>query len=93
MSEEGGGIRARFAGADVKDDEQVYETVLVAVGRRPNSEIPGLDHTQVKLDGRGFVVVDAQRRTAIRISMPSAMSPASRCWHTRRRMKGVSPPK
>ncbi len=63
MIEEGNGIRAQLAGAEVKDAEQVYETVLVAVGRRPNSEIPGLNNTQVKLDGRGFVAVDAQRRS------------------------------
>ena len=38
--------------------------MLVAVGRRPNSEIPGLDEHAVKLDARGFIVVDEQRRTA-----------------------------
>jgi dihydrolipoamide dehydrogenase len=42
----------------------VFESVLVAVGRKPNSEIPGLDKTRVQLDARGFVKVDAQRRTA-----------------------------
>ena len=43
---------------------QVFESILVAVGRKPNSEIPGLAHTRVELDARGFVKVDAQRRTA-----------------------------
>jgi dihydrolipoyl dehydrogenase len=38
--------------------------VLVAVGRRPNTGDLGLDQTGVKLDGRGFVAVDARRRTA-----------------------------
>jgi dihydrolipoamide dehydrogenase len=63
MQEVSGGIRAQLSGPEVKDTEQVYETVLVAVGRKPNSDIPGLDRTQVKLDGRGFVTVDAQRRS------------------------------
>jgi dihydrolipoamide dehydrogenase len=38
--------------------------VLVAVGRRPNTERLGLEQTRVKLDGRGFIQVNAQRRTA-----------------------------
>jgi dihydrolipoamide dehydrogenase len=63
MTEEEQGIRARFEGADVKTPEAVYESVLIAVGRKPNHEIPGLDKTRVELDARGFVKVDAQRRT------------------------------
>jgi dihydrolipoamide dehydrogenase len=38
--------------------------VLVAVGRRPNTDGLGLEQTRVKLDGRGFIQVDAQRCTA-----------------------------
>jgi dihydrolipoamide dehydrogenase len=37
--------------------------VLVAVGRRPNSKIPGLERTHVQADQRGFIMVDEQRRT------------------------------
>ena len=44
--------------------EQVYERVLVAVGRRPNSKIPGLETTRVKVDQKGFIETDGQRRTA-----------------------------
>jgi dihydrolipoamide dehydrogenase len=43
--------------------EQPFDRVLVAVGRRPNSAIPGLDRTRVQIDDRGFVRVDEQRRT------------------------------
>jgi dihydrolipoyl dehydrogenase len=39
------------------------DRVLVAVGRRPNTESLGLEQTRVKLDGRGFIQVNAQRRT------------------------------
>ena len=46
--------------------EQTFDRVLVAVGRRPNASGLGLKHTAVTLDERGFVVVDAQRRTAER---------------------------
>src|SRR5882672_3912583 len=57
VKEEAGGIRVTFDGADVKveDREKVFEKVLVSVGRKPNSEIPGLDKTQVKLGQRGFI--------------------------------------
>jgi dihydrolipoamide dehydrogenase len=40
------------------------DRVLVAVGRRPNSDALNLEQTRVQLDGRGFIQVDAQRRTA-----------------------------
>jgi dihydrolipoamide dehydrogenase len=43
--------------------EQIFDRVLVAVGRRPNSGIPGLDRTRVQVDDRGFIMVDEQRRT------------------------------
>jgi len=44
--------------------EDVYDRVLISIGRRPNTENLGLAHTRVEIDGRGFVKVDAQGRTA-----------------------------
>ena len=41
------GIRVVLEG-DVTPKEQTFDRVLVAVGRRPNSKIPGLDSTRVK---------------------------------------------
>jgi dihydrolipoamide dehydrogenase len=38
--------------------------VLTSVGRRPNSDVPGLDQTKVKVLERGFIEVDLARRTA-----------------------------
>ena len=38
--------------------------MLVAVGRRPNSAIAGLDKTKAKVNQRGFIEVDRQLRTA-----------------------------
>src|SRR5207244_4101945 len=43
--------------------EQVFDRVLVSVGRRPNSKIAGLDSTRVRVNERGFIVVDEQLRT------------------------------
>jgi pyruvate/2-oxoglutarate dehydrogenase complex dihydrolipoamide dehydrogenase (E3) component len=31
---------------DVAEKEQVFDRVLVAIGRRPNSKIPGLETTR-----------------------------------------------
>ena len=39
------------------------DQVLVAVGRRPNSEDLGLDRAGVRCDSKGFIEVDAQLRT------------------------------
>jgi dihydrolipoamide dehydrogenase len=61
--EEKAGIRVTFEG-DVAEKEQVFDRVLVSVGRRPNSQIPGLDTTKVRIDPKGFVETDGQRRTA-----------------------------
>jgi dihydrolipoamide dehydrogenase len=59
------GIRVTFEG-EVADKEQVFDRVLVAIGRRPNSKIPGLETTGVKVDAKGFIQTDPQRRTAER---------------------------
>jgi dihydrolipoamide dehydrogenase len=45
--------------------EAEYDRVLISVGRRPNSQVPGLDKAGVKLTDRGFIEVDAARRTAV----------------------------
>ena len=37
--------------------------MLVSVGRKPNSEIPGLEKTQVKVGQRGFIQVNQQLQT------------------------------
>lgn len=63
MTEDRDGIRVTLEGAGVPQSEQVFDHVLVAVGRRPSSDIPGLDRTAVQVDARGFIVVDGQRRT------------------------------
>jgi dihydrolipoyl dehydrogenase len=60
------GIRVTLEGEQVGKDaaaEQVFDRVLVAVGRRPNASVPGLDRTRVRLDERGFIVVNEQMRT------------------------------
>jgi dihydrolipoamide dehydrogenase len=66
LKEDGAGIRATFEGANVKDEnrEKVFDRVLVSVGRKPNSEIPGLDKTRVQVNARGFIEVNQQLQTS-----------------------------
>jgi dihydrolipoamide dehydrogenase len=68
VAEEKNGIRVTFEGGSVSESgaekEQVFDRVLVSIGRRPNSKIPGLETTKVKVDAKGFVESDPQRRTA-----------------------------
>jgi len=63
MKSEPAGIRVTFDGTDVKEREKVFDKVLVSVGRKPNSEIPGLEKTKVKLGQRGFIQVNKQLQT------------------------------
>ena len=65
--EEKDGIRVTFedsASQSGEKKEQVFERVLVSIGRRPNSKVPGLEKTRVKVDAKGFIETDPQRRTA-----------------------------
>jgi dihydrolipoamide dehydrogenase len=66
LKKDGGGIRATFDGKGVegKDREKTFDRVLVSVGRKPNSEIDGLEQTQVRVSQRGFIEVNKQLRTA-----------------------------
>lgn len=63
LRETGGGIEAELSGADI-EESRAYDRALIATGRRPNSANLGLEETQVKVNGRGFIEVDHQRRTA-----------------------------
>lgn len=64
LEEEPHGIRVTLEGSDTTASSHVYDKVLVAIGRTPNSSGVGLNNTGVIVDQRGFIEVDAQRRTA-----------------------------
>lgn len=48
---------------DGKQVEELYDRVLVSVGRVPNSKDLGLQNTRVEMDEKGFVKVNAQQQT------------------------------
>ena len=59
-----GGIVATLEGKDVPG-EMTFDRVLVSIGRRPNTAGLGLEKAGLSLDAKGFIPVDAQRRTAV----------------------------
>src|SRR5439155_1322340 len=63
LEETAKGIKAVLEGAEVKEKEPVFDRVLTAVGRRPNSRDLGLDKAGVEADAKGFIKVDERRRT------------------------------
>ena len=62
LAERDGAVDVKLEG-DADDAPQTFDRVLVAVGRRPASQGLGLENTSVKLDDKGFVVIDEQMRT------------------------------
>jgi dihydrolipoamide dehydrogenase len=58
------GILATFGG-DNALAAQLYDRVLVAVGRRPNGKLIGAENAGIRIDDQGFIPVDKQQRTNI----------------------------
>lgn len=56
-------VTVRMTGKDGKAITEVYDRVLISVGRKPNTSDLGLENTAVEVDDKGFVVTDTQRRT------------------------------
>ena len=59
------GIYVTFEGDKAPAEPQVYDLVLVAVGRTPNGKKIDADKAGVVVDERGFIPVDAQLRTNV----------------------------
>ena len=59
------GIRVTMRGDQAPEGAQLYDRVLVAVGRRANGANIGADKAGVRVDERGFIAVDKQQRTNV----------------------------
>ncbi|MCK5260002.1 MAG: dihydrolipoyl dehydrogenase [Candidatus Omnitrophica bacterium] len=64
MEETQSSIKVTFEHRDGKASSKEYEKILVAIGRKPNSDGLGLENTKVTVNAQGFIEVDAQRQTA-----------------------------
>ncbi|MHB1291706.1 MAG: dihydrolipoyl dehydrogenase [Sulfuricella sp.] len=58
------GILATFGG-DNAPAPQLYDRVLVAVGRSPNGKLIGAENAGIRISDQGFIPVDKQQRTNI----------------------------
>jgi dihydrolipoamide dehydrogenase len=59
------GIEVSFEGEQAPKEPQIYDLVLVAVGRSPNGRKIGADKAGVAVTDRGFIDVDKQMRTNV----------------------------
>ncbi len=64
IKEQKNGVMVSMADNKKETTKKRFDKVLIAIGRKPNTENLGLDKTSIKLDKKGFVEVDGQMRTA-----------------------------
>ena len=58
------GLTVSFEGGKAPE-QATFDTVLVAVGRKPNGKLIGAENAGVAVDERGFISVDKQQRTNV----------------------------
>jgi dihydrolipoyl dehydrogenase len=64
LERNGAELTVRFEGRQ-GEERLTVDRVVVSVGRRPRSDNGGLEDAGVKIDERGFVVVDGNMRTSV----------------------------
>lgn len=63
LKDNGNAIVVKLEGKNVTEPEHTFDKVLVSIGRKPVTAGLGLENTNVKVNQRGFVVVDKQLKT------------------------------
>jgi len=86
------GLRVTFEG-EKAPAAQVFDRVLVAVGRVPNGKAIGADMAGVTVSEHGFIPVDKQMRTNVPHIFAVGTSPVRRCSRTRQCTKRRLPPR
>ncbi|GAB4172683.1 MAG: dihydrolipoyl dehydrogenase [Geothermobacteraceae bacterium] len=59
------GVSARLESRGKEAQQRRFDQVLVAIGRRPNSDALQLEQAGLATDAKGFIPVDGQQRTQI----------------------------
>ncbi|MDO9169262.1 MAG: dihydrolipoyl dehydrogenase [Methylobacter sp.] len=59
------GLKVSFEGK-ISPETEVFDKVLIAVGRRPNGHLIDADKAGVNVDERGFISVDKQQRSNVK---------------------------
>lgn len=65
LQDTGKAIKAVLEGEEVTEKEPSFAKVLIAVGRKPNSQGLSLEKAGVQVDEKGFIRVNEQRRTSV----------------------------
>lgn len=63
MSTKGKKVRVVTEGVDKVKKEELYDRVLVSIGRTPNCRDLGLENTKVEQDDKGFIKVNEKQET------------------------------
>lgn len=63
LKDTGDKVKVRLEGKGIENPEQEFDKVLISIGRKPVTTGLGLENTQVKINGRGFVEADEKRQT------------------------------
>jgi len=58
-------VTVHFAGTDGKEFSEVFDTVLVSVGRKPNTANLGLENVGITPTNRGFIPMNEKRQTVV----------------------------
>jgi dihydrolipoamide dehydrogenase len=58
------GLKVSFEGKGAPDSD-IFDAVLVAVGRRSNGKLIGAEQAGINVDDMGFIAVDKQQRTNV----------------------------
>jgi dihydrolipoamide dehydrogenase len=59
------GLKVSFEGKNAPDQPQLFDRILVSVGRVPNGKKLAAEKAGVAVDARGFIAVDSQCRTNV----------------------------
>ena len=59
------GLRVTFEAADGAKTEDVFDKLLVSVGRKPNGKMLNAEAAGVKVEDNGFILADKQLRTNV----------------------------
>ncbi|MDH7603776.1 MAG: dihydrolipoyl dehydrogenase [Melioribacter sp.] len=57
------GIKVKLEGKNIDKAEMTFDKVLISIGRKPVTSGFGLENTKVKVNERGFIIVDKQLKT------------------------------
>ena len=64
LNEQKNGVSVTLEDKQGMQSSKHFEKVLIAIGRKPNTESLGLENTAIVSDKKNFIIVDGQQRTS-----------------------------